>query len=353
MSIEQQRKLYLDGWRGLSIALVLAGHFTALPSARWGALGVSFFFALSGRLMGEILFEQRFPVGPFLLRRFSRVWPVLLVFVVVTLALSRLTAFWGEPLTLSAALSVLTFTFGYARLWGIGGEQIGHVWSLCIEEHSYLVLLIVGIMTIRDIRKASMLLVVMTIAAICDGLYRSLIMGGDYYAVYWLTDPMLHFITVPVLTYLWRDKITDRAGRFGPYASITLMILAVALAYHRIPAYVTQTLMPFVLAGAVVLLPIAARSLLVVLESRLFTLIGVWSYSIYIWQQPFYNLSHGQPDTSRFGLLLLATGTGIVSYYVVEQPARRFLNRRYASRKNVRPVEPLTPMPAARSSVTP
>ena len=298
MSIKLNHKRYLDGWRGLSIMLVLAGHFTALPSAQWGRLGVCFFFALSGRLMGEILFEQRFPVGPFLLRRFSRVWPVLFVFVLVTMVLSRLTSFWGEPLTLSAALSVLTFTFGYARLWGIGGEQIGHVWSLCIEEHGYLVLLLVAALTVRDIKKASALLILISIASIADGLYRSLVLGGDYYDVYWLTDPMLHFITVPVLAYLWRHKITKSAGRAASYGSLILMPTAVLLAYHRVPPYVTQTLTPFVLSVAVVLLPVAKSQLIKALEWRPLGQLGIWSYSIYIWQQPFYSLNHSQPGAA-------------------------------------------------------
>lgn len=341
MSIKAERKLYLDGWRGLSIALVLAGHFTALPSARWGALGVSFFFALSGRLMGEILFEQRFPVGPFLLRRFSRVWPVLLVFVAASMVLSRITTFWGTPLSAAGALSALTFTLGYARLWGVGGEQVTHIWSLCIEEHSYLMLLLVAGLASRNINRASWLLAIVAAGSIADGLYRSLVLGGDYYAVYWLTDPMLHFISVSVLAHLWREKLVAMAGAFAGYASVVLMLVAVALAYHRVPAYVTQTAMPFVLGVAVALLPVAKRQVIAALEFRPLTLLGVWSYSIYIWQQPLHYLGEGQTHLIRAGLLLLAVIIGAASYYGLEQPARRFLNRRFGSRTAVEPVEVL------------
>ncbi|MER9742940.1 acyltransferase family protein [Mesorhizobium sp. M0187] len=56
------RLAYLDGWRGLSIALVLIGHFFPVPGINLGVLGVEFFFVLSGRLMGEILFIERFPL---------------------------------------------------------------------------------------------------------------------------------------------------------------------------------------------------------------------------------------------------------------------------------------------------
>ncbi|TIU24619.1 MAG: acyltransferase, partial [Mesorhizobium sp.] len=75
------RLAYLDGWRGLSIALVLIGHFFPVPGINLGVLGVEFFFVLSGRLMGEILFIERFPLKKFFKRRFSRIYPALLVFV--------------------------------------------------------------------------------------------------------------------------------------------------------------------------------------------------------------------------------------------------------------------------------
>ena len=73
---------YLDGWRGLAVSLVLLGHFgldDVLPGT--SVLGVDFFFVLSGRLMAEILFVQRSPLPTFFFRRFSRIYPGLLVFV--------------------------------------------------------------------------------------------------------------------------------------------------------------------------------------------------------------------------------------------------------------------------------
>lgn len=313
--------------------LVLVGHFTALPVGNWGTLGVGFFFALSGRLMGEILFEQRFPAGSFLLRRFSRVWPVLLVFVMLTMLLSRATSFWGAPLTPAAALSALTFSYGYARLWEIGGEQIKHIWSLCIEEHSYLVLLLVAGLTARNIKKATWVLGLIAIASIADGLYRSIALGGNYYQVYWLTDAMLHVIPLSVLTYLWRAKLTSIAGRAAAYASPALMITAALLSYHHIPAYVSQTLTPIVLAIAVAMLPEAKRQIIAALEWRPLTLIGAWSYSIYIWQQPFYDLGLKQSFSERIALMLLAITLGASSFYTVEQHAREWLNRRFASRR--------------------
>ncbi|WP_245464644.1 acyltransferase family protein [Mesorhizobium sp. M1E.F.Ca.ET.045.02.1.1] len=107
------RLAYLDGWRGLSIALVLIGHFFPVPGINLGVLGVEFFFVLSGRLMGEILFIERFPLKKFFKRRFSRIYPALLVFVataMIGLAGTFIAFKW------KAALTALTFTYNYAGI---------------------------------------------------------------------------------------------------------------------------------------------------------------------------------------------------------------------------------------------
>jgi len=79
---EIQRQFHipaLDGWRGLAILIVLTGHFggyRVLPDL--APTGVNLFFVLSGRLMAEILFVRKTPLGPFFFHRFSRVYPGLL-----------------------------------------------------------------------------------------------------------------------------------------------------------------------------------------------------------------------------------------------------------------------------------
>ena len=55
-------------------------RFVTKSGINLGRFGVELFFVLSGRLMAEILFVQKMPLD-FFLRRFSRVYPALFVFV--------------------------------------------------------------------------------------------------------------------------------------------------------------------------------------------------------------------------------------------------------------------------------
>ena len=86
------RSLLLDNWRGWAIIFVLLGHFTSLPGVNFGRFGVDLFFVLSGRLMADLLFLKRIELPTFFYRRFSRVLPVSLLFVLI--AWDFPPAFW-------------------------------------------------------------------------------------------------------------------------------------------------------------------------------------------------------------------------------------------------------------------
>ena len=51
--------------------------------------------------------------------------------------------------------------------------------------------------------------------------------------------------------------------------------------------------------------------------------LGVWSYSLYLWQQPFAKMDQA-PALRLAGAAIV----GLISFYVVEDPARRWLNAR-------------------------
>ena len=84
------RLLYLDGWRGAAIFLVLFGHFVPIPGSDAGRAGVELFFLLSGFLMGRLLLEKQVPLKRFFARRIGRVLPALSAFLIVAVLLQ----FW-------------------------------------------------------------------------------------------------------------------------------------------------------------------------------------------------------------------------------------------------------------------
>ncbi len=137
---ELERLAYLDGWRGIAILLVLEAHFLGWLPVDSGRLGVNVFFCLSGILMGRILFIRRVPLGTFYKRRFSRIYPAFAAYV---LTIVLVAFFLGISFTALDVTSTLFFLRTYVGLpptiWG-HPVPINHIWSLNVEEHSYMLL---------------------------------------------------------------------------------------------------------------------------------------------------------------------------------------------------------------------
>ena len=126
-----------DGWRGLAITLVLCGHFYDIKWLWEDRMGVDIFFVLSGMLMSRILFEKRLSLRDFYIRRLSRIFPVLVLYILFIYGVS-----WHYKIefSLSEVVSSLLFLRTYLPTQpGIWDTQvaIGHLWSLHVEEHAY------------------------------------------------------------------------------------------------------------------------------------------------------------------------------------------------------------------------
>ena len=135
----------LDGLRALSISLVILGHlgFGALAP---GGLGVTIFFFVSGYLITGLLMAEharngRVDLPRFYARRFLRLTPELLAFLL--LAGLVFAPVFGQTFPGVQLAAALTYWTNYFILWGAGGEcahcvTTGHLWSLAVEEHFYL-----------------------------------------------------------------------------------------------------------------------------------------------------------------------------------------------------------------------
>ena len=122
----------LDGWRAISILLVLGAHLLPLgPSVlqlNWtaGAAGMALFFTLSGFLIVQFLAAGA-PLGSFVAKRLARIVPLAWSAMLV------LSLWQFYPLTTLIRNFLFVANLPPATFM-IGGN---HLWSLCVEMQFY------------------------------------------------------------------------------------------------------------------------------------------------------------------------------------------------------------------------
>jgi peptidoglycan/LPS O-acetylase OafA/YrhL len=329
---------YLDGWRGLAIVFLLIGHFLPVPGLNFGAIGVSLFFVLSGFLMSKILFIDKVPLPIFYRRRISRILPSVVVLLAVVALTYLLT---GREISGYELLSAATFTNNYfvgTETWTM---PLGHIWSLSVEEHAYIVLSLLALSC--RARKTSGLAELGITAAAAAGIavLYWFAFGQNAPKGLWLHSEVMAFGIVVSGFLLLAFRVRRPTL---PALAVPLLVMGGICAYWwRFP----QAFMLIAGGGAFALaLNLLDRSpglFRTILEFRPLRQMGVWSFSLYLWQQPFYMLHH------REGLPLLpalagSLALGVAAFYLVENPARTWLNRVLTEKIEVPPDEDDLPM---------
>lgn len=353
----------LDGWRAVSILLVLGAHTVHLPDfppagealiRRFfdGHLGVRFFFVISGFLITWLMLREERETGEVHLRKFYtrraiRILPVYLVFLGVLALLQAFTSFEQSP---AAWLGNLTFTTNYFN----DGRGSHHLWSLAVEEQFYL-LWPACFVFCRPHERTGLGLTIVGVACLAAFFTR--------YA--WSHPFSGSFIT----RALFQEKsFLNNADSLaiGCMAAVSLarwpslmrrlvlhrpmLVMAIGVSLVVIPSRLKalSLLPPDLQQWAAFVDFMAGRTIqsfgfvLLMLQSvqaprfgpyRLLNgwglpSLGVLSYSIYIWQQPFctdpaaFDLS--QPWWSSYRLWILpALLSAAISYHALERPLLR------------------------------
>ncbi len=325
--VHNQHMDYLDGWRGLAIVFLLIGHFYPIPGINFGSLGVNLFFVLSGLLMSRLLFVKSVPIPLFYRRRISRIFPaffVLLVAIVVIFLILKKEINWSE--VAMAALFVNNYFPGEI---GNAVMPLGHIWSLSVEEHAYILLSLIAIASRQRWANPVHAVAFFTcVFAFAGTGYWLAFSGPELEFGMWLHSEVSAygiFVSALFLLILNNRKIP----RLPLPAYPALILLGIALHWWSVPSPVRTIFGVGVLALTINLLAEAPQSMKAALSIPPLRHVGIRSFSLYLWQQPFYLLHYrdGMPSWMALGFAIAA---GVASFHLIENPVRLYLNSRWA-----------------------
>lgn len=306
----------------MAILLVLQSHFLPWAGIDSGQLGVDSFFCLSGLLMSNLLFVRRTPLISFYKRRISRILPAFVLFVVIVYGIAALYGAKHEWVELFSTLFFLrTYFPAQPDIWNTG-LPIGHLWSLNVEEHAYVFLSLLTLLPFLRRREAWLLAGVSLGTMALYYVYSvSPTMRTASYEI--RTEVAASFLLVSAGYYLVRDRVAPWVQPWMPVVALPVAALGYLPHAHW---WVSAVVSPLALAFAVNHLGEAPAAVRKVLEARPVRLMGVWSYSIYLWQHPFFTYKAMLP----MGVALLgAMVAGLMSYYLLENPSRAWINARW------------------------
>jgi peptidoglycan/LPS O-acetylase OafA/YrhL len=353
----------LDGLRGVAVLLVLLRHLPEVvpdlfAGQDWlhtaiggGYLGVDIFFVLSGFLITSLLAEMFERTGDgarvwrnFYGRRALRLLPAMVtlmaVFTLVSVAEgATLGKLWPN------VRSVLLYYNNWHSVWNPEdfSSDLGHLWSLAIEEQFYIVwpVVLAAVLAFSTRLRVRIALVAVPIAWVFWYRMRVWDSGVGWVNVFVRTDTRIDTLLVGCLFALVFRYARPRRSIVlwsGVAGTLVLFILVATSSPRDGWMYRGGFTVAAFAAGSVVL-AIAHGSLpgVGVLSMRVLRGVGRVSYGLYLWHFPVFRFVGRHTETwAAVPRLAVALGTSAtltaLSWYAIERVALARKDRWFSSR---------------------
>ena len=300
-----------DALRFFSFFLVFMSHlpYTLFPTLSFlktkGDVGVYFFFVISGFLITYIILLEKkekntFDFKKYFIRRILRIWP--LYYFILTFA-------FLTPLILSF-IGLSSTNIGYEPNWLLSGlflenyviiyhndfanvSPLPVLWSLCIEEHFYIIWGIALFFT-RMNKIPYWILSIILISNLSrvffyqnNVMFKEILTNFDYFM--YGAIPAYLYVNYKENALEFIKKIPDVFKK----GILTFTVIYVLAANHFSFAY-KQLIDPIVLGmffSAVIFIILPKENGFKIKDSNIFSKLGVYTYGLYVFHPIIINLS--------------------------------------------------------------
>ena len=327
----------IDVFRGVAVLAVVLYHPHRLM---YGYLGVDLFFVVSGLLIGRILLRQ---VGnnqsslrllPFVLGRGLKIWPSYYAMLGLGSLFAYIAYADTHPTYLISLEHWPRYLFFFQNYRNAAHKAFDHVWSICVEEHFYVLLPIVLIGVVRLKLAHPKVLLGIIVSAIAAGTVGKFVGHRVGFETYSATHNRIDALAWGVLL-AWileqRPEWLNTKTRRPMFVS-GLLLAALMLCWdmwwrtkwsHDVALQIVMPASFFLTLAGTLHLPARTRWLWPV------RFIAYYSYNLYLWHPlilPAVQDKFGLGWLSELVYFVVSMAIAVVMTWPIEEPMLRIRN---------------------------
>jgi peptidoglycan/LPS O-acetylase OafA/YrhL len=340
----------IDGLRAVAVLAIVIFHGfpDLLPG---GFVGVDIFFVISGFLISNILLTDlahgQFSFQDFYTSRIRRIFPALILVLVVTLIIGWFILLAGEFKNLGINAAAAAVFSANLLQWrqigyfdpGADAKPLLHLWSLGVEEQFYLA----WPLTLALLWRSQKILVLLLVGLAVSFSANALLVYSYPIAVFYCPLTRIWELLIgALLSYVGLFRV-DLGSIYSPRGATVVSGIGVALIAVGIVVPNPAAAFP----GWLALLPTVGTALVIsagahswvnsaVLGRQFLVRIGLISYALYLWHWPLLTFLRIwdveiPSAASRAGMIALSFALAWLTTYFIERPIRRGLSSRAAA----------------------
>jgi peptidoglycan/LPS O-acetylase OafA/YrhL len=330
----------VDFFRGIAVIAVVLFHFKGtLP---FGYLGVEIFFVISGLLVGglltkELTSQKKIVFFEFFLKRGFKIWPSYYMFLLLGTGIAVLFYSQSHPDQIIPLWDLKRYLFFYQNYTGGPFHwSFDHVWTLCVEEHFYILLpiLYIFIQKIFPVEKQKQALFLFVIGVIMSGI---ILKHCSYFftnskdviaSTHNRIDALGWGVLLNLITTFYGEKIKSKkvqvwASCLGVFIFTAAIIGSIYSNESLFYKMYLHTIIPF--AFALILLGVYHIDFSSI---KFIQVIAYYSYNWYLWHPVFVFFIYDRLGATWLGVvcyLAVTFSAAVLSTILIEEP---FLKRR-------------------------
>ncbi len=219
--------------RGIALTDSGAHKFT-------GSFFLDVFFIISGFLIASILIKENesdtYSLKNFYLRRIIRIWPLYFLAVAILIILVPALKHSPSEIIKTNALYALGFSVNFQLLFDGAAKTYSVLWSVCIEEHIYLVLPFLLFIFKRNFKRLSFFLLVVGLASwLCFGFLHA---SQQWPSAYFNSLCYFYYFGAGMLLAVFHKQITSPKIKFlfTVPAQLLIYTLLILCVFNFLPA---------------------------------------------------------------------------------------------------------------------